>query len=989
MASEEPKPPQLPSLDLTEDVIVFEEEEKKSPRRKKERPLSPRAKRVLPWKGKSKAKGGGDESPSRLISFSSPSNAQLPEATATAASASAGSVTTNLDPSSAGYSFADGGLRRVKAATLSALVCHLTNPESCDLDFRDTFLLTYRAFTTATDLMKRLLDRFDSVGVVTTVNPIQLRVVGALKAWIEDHWAYDFEGATELQNLLIRFIHKLSGTFWGPRAVQLSTVIERLMTANVAPTIDASSLPDPMVPSVDLPRAGQHVFGWPLDVFQDVNPIEFARQQSLLDFEVYKQISPSELLGLNWSKKDKKDKAPNVYKFIQQFNVLSTWSAYQVVCKPKLQDRILVARWMVDLFDALFSMNNFSSAIAIRSGMNNAAVRRMKKTWEGMGHDYRERFSRLEDLTSSDANYKTYRETIASCDPPTIPHLGVYLRDLTFIEDGNSDHLSTGLINFAKCYKVGSVIATVQQYQKLGYVTMFQPLPKFQQSLMELEHPPVDYIYDRSRETEPKDPLLPAYEALLVKYDALYQKQASLSASRCSTGGMVDDDGVRLRRPPTPPRAAPTPPKGATGKALNRERRRKALHRRSRSAQRNVLDTVNLLLDSPASERRAAKQRKNDPTALQDPGKKHSSECLHHSPWSRASVSMERANASYRFTRLQQTGDAARATPAAKRRPATEIPMSSPALVRRRTDVVVRHGKDVLEVDGASDSLSSSPQDSERVTDSGYEEDQSSAFVDYAAEHAPPLPCIVLEPVSEEADIERQRRLSEKKAMQAREAEEAREKAEGTAPAASAASTSKAENCSDAAVASAVPETPSSGADADDGQDSPVEMGEEGGAVEAKERETKRETAEEATAEAEEDSLASRRGQGRAATLSGAVLEQSRDDLLAVRRDSAVAAEAAAEAATRAAEGRGSNADSESAGKSTAETLAAGYYSDDGYYDSPMEEAPVAEEQVVNDLQEEVSDLRSGWGARARLQQKRRTANFKHIRLQPTSHDLW
>ena len=40
---------------------------------------------------------------------------------------------------------------------------------------------------------------------------------------------------------------------------------------------------------------------------------------------------------------------------------------------------------------------------------------------------------------------------------------GIYLRDLTFIEDGNKDFLENKMINFDKCYKVATVIAAVQQ----------------------------------------------------------------------------------------------------------------------------------------------------------------------------------------------------------------------------------------------------------------------------------------------------------------------------------------------------------------------------------------------------------------------------------------------------------------------------------------------------------------------------------------------
>jgi hypothetical protein len=36
------------------------------------------------------------------------------------------------------------------------------------------------------------------------------------------------------------------------------------------------------------------------------------------------------------------------------------------------------------------------------------------------------------------------------CDPPCIPYLGIYLSDLTFIEEGTPNFTENGLLNFAK-----------------------------------------------------------------------------------------------------------------------------------------------------------------------------------------------------------------------------------------------------------------------------------------------------------------------------------------------------------------------------------------------------------------------------------------------------------------------------------------------------------------------------------------------------------
>lgn len=58
--------------------------------------------------------------------------------------------------------------------------------------------------------------------------------------------------------------------------------------------------------------------------------------------------------------------------------------------------------------------------------------------------------SKLQSVVCSDGRFRAMREALHRCDPPCIPYLGMYLTDLSFIEEGTPDFTPDGLLNFSK-----------------------------------------------------------------------------------------------------------------------------------------------------------------------------------------------------------------------------------------------------------------------------------------------------------------------------------------------------------------------------------------------------------------------------------------------------------------------------------------------------------------------------------------------------------
>ncbi|NXB27143.1 RPGFL factor, partial [Rhagologus leucostigma] len=89
------------------------------------------------------------------------------------------------------------------------------------------------------------------------------------------------------------------------------------------------------------------------------------------------------------------------------------------------------------------------SFYAIVIGLNNAAVSRLRLTWEKLPGKFKNLFRKFENLTDPCRNHKTYREVLAKMKPPLIPFVPLILKDLTFLHEG-SKTLLDGLVNVEK-----------------------------------------------------------------------------------------------------------------------------------------------------------------------------------------------------------------------------------------------------------------------------------------------------------------------------------------------------------------------------------------------------------------------------------------------------------------------------------------------------------------------------------------------------------
>ncbi|KAK4511254.1 uncharacterized protein ATC70_012469 [Mucor velutinosus] len=367
----------------------------------------------------------------------------------------------------------------VKGGTLRALVERMTLHDYLDMNFNSTFLLTYRSFCTSMELLELLEARYNiqppadltpeelEIWVTKKQKLIRLRVFNVLKIWLEQYY---YEEDSVILDRLLFFTNTSIKDTLSFSAYQLERLIHKRKDAckNLKKLVitQQQDSPDPI-----LPRN--------LKKFRllDLDTTEMARQLTLMDFKLYSSIKPVECLDKAWSRDatlnddHRTPVARNIQASIDYCNQVTTWVSDEILSQSEVKKRSALIKYWVNVAERCRIFNNFNTCMAILSAFDNSAVGRLKRTWEMVGARTNHIVAHIRKLMGASRNFNQYRALIHSVNPPCIPFLGIYLQDLTFIEDGNPNFLKTSkdLINFAKRAKTAEVIREIQQYQTMGY----------------------------------------------------------------------------------------------------------------------------------------------------------------------------------------------------------------------------------------------------------------------------------------------------------------------------------------------------------------------------------------------------------------------------------------------------------------------------------------------------------------------------------------
>jgi len=452
---------------------------------------------------------------------------------------------------------AQDGTKTLKGGTREKLVEKLTaTGAGFDLQYLQAFLLTYRAFMTPEELFTLISKAWDAMENqdINKALPVRLRVVNTIKYWMENYW-FDFSEDPKLAQLLQHVVNdKMSSQ---PKLQkQLTRVLERKLSGQDTDITEKKQLncPKPIYAKKSITRKTSQVDisnptppklqrqqsiikqtmelrpksvslanlekikskiirpGGSEDAleesssrFTEFDPLEMARQMTLIEFEMFKAIKPTEFLDQAWLHKDKEKLAPGIMNMTRWSTRISKWVITEIVTESNVKIRASLYERFVVLAQYLEKLNNFNGCIEILTGLQASPIYRLKDTLANVNTRVRRLGEELMKSTSSELNYKKLRERVHASDPPLIPFPGVYLQDLVFLDAGSKSFLDAEkkLINFQKHLTCARYIQELMGYQHATYA--LEAVPEIQDFLRNAEVIySEDEQYNKSLECEPR-----------------------------------------------------------------------------------------------------------------------------------------------------------------------------------------------------------------------------------------------------------------------------------------------------------------------------------------------------------------------------------------------------------------------------------------------------------------------------------------------------
>eukprot|EP01084_Bolivina_argentea_P065231 118915_1 len=339
-------------------------------------------------------------------------------------------------------------------------------------------------------LMKYLRKHF----IVSTTKYISLnmKIMQALKYWIEYHWKHDLLDNELLKNELELWLKEISNHKY--KNHRLTDIIDSISTQFKILKFKRNVMhnEESMEDYFDVNRKKRDellVFGYihsllsiPIDIMHlfvqfyhspikipkfpnncklsRYTPDEIADQITLLSNTIFCNVKESECIGQRWRKKNKSTLSPNILRMIEHFNAFMIYIQIQILTAKSLKARSYTIKNIIKMGQRFWDFGNYNALYGVLGALRSSSIHRLKLAWKHVSKKQIEIFEQFKKLFSYDRNQRTL--IMNSCDA-MIPPFGFLLQDFVFIDDGSDHRLNDGSQLFRNLMKSMRTLELINQ----------------------------------------------------------------------------------------------------------------------------------------------------------------------------------------------------------------------------------------------------------------------------------------------------------------------------------------------------------------------------------------------------------------------------------------------------------------------------------------------------------------------------------------------
>jgi len=283
-----------------------------------------------------------------------------------------------------------------------------------------------------------------------------------------------------------------------------------------------------------------------------LKPKDLAKNLCLIGHRLLRRIPLTNLIDGQYTRATDESNPSPLNEFSKWFNIESNWAASSIILASSAPECSSLIQMFISVIANCIKFHNFSSAMAIYSGLNFGAVQRLTTAWSLVAPKSVKKMAEFDKLFSFKMNFGAYREILRNTQLPCIPLFTVIGRDLTHLEEASPKFIKeedVTKVNFERLSEVAVHLIFFRNCQLIRFDFEEKPSFALEKQLRDIKLLQKETLYQISDETEAKHA---EEQAIKKKKKPSFRDMRDFARSASNASSSPGNNAGSIMKPSTP-----------------------------------------------------------------------------------------------------------------------------------------------------------------------------------------------------------------------------------------------------------------------------------------------------------------------------------------------------------------------------------------------------------------------------------------------------